>query len=236
MHRDKPILNLAIPSVAASLSVPIIGIADTILVGHLDQIHMLGAVSVGAVVFDVIFWGLGFFRMGTTALVAQSYGARDYSGCRSVLAVSAILAALIGFALVLVGESIGDIGFGLAGPSEEVNVWGRRYLDIRILGAPAVLVTFVMTGFFRGCGDAMSPLWITVVVNLVNVLLDYALIYGRWGAPELGVVGAAWASVAASVIGVALGLYFLKRRHSEVLSSSGVLLGSRHLTQILSTN
>ena len=175
--RDRPILKLAVPSVVASLSVPIIGFADTILVGHLDQVAMLGAVSVGAVVFDVIFWGLGFFRMGTTALVAQAFGANDLRRCRGILIQSASMALGLWLILVAFQDLIGAAGFGIAGPSDEVTLWGRRYLAVRIYSAPLVLVTFVLTGFFRGCGDAMSPLWMTVGVNLVNVVLDLSLIH-----------------------------------------------------------
>ncbi|HAA78387.1 TPA: MATE family efflux transporter, partial [Candidatus Latescibacteria bacterium] len=154
---------------------PIIGFADTILVGHLEEIAMLGAVSVGAVVFDVIFWGLGFFRMGTTALVAQAYGARDLAQCRGILIQSGILAVGLGVILILVRGVIADIGFGLAGPSDDVARWGRAYLDVRCYGAPLVLLTFVLNGFFRGCADATSPLLVTIGVNVVNVVLDYAL-------------------------------------------------------------
>lgn len=235
MNRDRPILRLALPSVAASLSVPIIGFADTMLVGHLDEVAMLGAVSVGAVVFDVIFWGLGFFRMGTTALVAQAYGANDAAACRGILFQSGATALLLGGILVLLRDPIGSVGFGIAGPTDEVVHYGRLYLDVRILGAPLVLLTFVVTGFPRGCGDAMSPLWITVGVNIVNVLLDYALIYGRWGAPELGVVGAAWASFAAVAFGTFLGLGLLVGRHRQLLRRHGPL-NLAHTLRILRTN
>jgi len=235
VNRDRAILRLALPSVAASLSVPIIGFADTILVGHLEEIAMLGAVSVGAVVFDVIFWGLGFFRMGTTALVAQAYGARDLAQCRGILIQSGILAVGLGVILILVRGVIADIGFGLAGPSDDVARWGRAYLDVRCYGAPLVLLTFVLNGFFRGCADATSPLLVTIGVNVVNVVLDYALIYGAWGAPELGVVGAAWASVAASVFGAGLGIGLVIRRHRSILSARSRIV-VREVTRMLSTN
>ena len=235
MRRDGPILRLALPSVAASLSVPIIGFADTILVGHLDQVAMLGAVSVGAVVFDVIFWGLGFFRMGTTALVAQAFGARELERCRGILFQSAAMALLLGFVLVTLRDVIGEVGFGIAGPTDEVVHWGRQYLDVRIYSAPLVLVTFVLTGFFRGCGDAMSPLWMTIGVNLVNVVLDYALIYGKWGAPELGVAGAAWASVIAVAFGALLAAGFLLTRHRAVLSERAPL-DRQVVLRIIQTN
>ena len=235
MKRDRAILRLAVPGVAASLSVPIIGFADTIFVGHLGEVALLGAVSVGAVIFDVIFWGLGFFRMGTTALVAQAFGAGDLSRCKSILVQSSLSAAAIGIVLVFCRGVIGDGGFGLAGPSEDVSVWGRRYLDVRIYGASFVLVTFVLTGFFRGCGDAVSPLWITIVINVINVVLDYVLIYGKWGAPALGVVGAAWASVAASVVGVVLSIALLFRSHGAVVRSV-FTFDSRQSVTILTTN
>ena len=234
--RDRAILDLAIPSVIASLSVPVIGIVDTVLVGHLDEVYMLGAVSVGAVVFDVIFWGLGFFRMGTTALVAQAYGAKDFAGCRSILLMSAAMAGLLGILLLLLRDLIGDLGFGLAGPTDEVTHWGRLYLNIRILGAPFVLITFVMTGFLRGCGDVISPLIITVVVNLVNVGLDFVLIYGHLGAPAMGVVGAAWASAVAGFVGSVLGGVLVFYRHRSIIGQKGRIFDPVRARQVVTTN
>ena len=97
-------------------------------------------------------------------------------------------------------------------------MWGKQYLAVRMLGAPLVLFTFVLTGFFRGIADAITPMWLTIVVNVVNVGADYVLIYGKWGAPALGVVGAAWASVFATGVGVVFGVGVLAWKHRVYLA------------------
>lgn len=202
---DRQIFRLGVPSMVASLSVPLIGIVDTILVGHLPDVAFLGAVSVGSVIFDVLYWGLGFLRMGTTALTAQYFGAGQPRNCTGVLFQAGLIALLAGLFLAIFRTPLADLGFWLAGGSDAVQLWGKQYLAVRMLGAPLVLLSFVLMGFFRGLADAMTPMWLTIIVNVVNVGADYVLIYGKWGAPELGVVGAAWASVLATGSGVLFG-------------------------------
>jgi len=214
---DRQIFRLGFPSMVASLSVPLIGIVDTILVGHLPDVAFLGAVSVGSVIFDVLYWGLGFLRMGTTALTAQYYGAKQHRDCTGVLFQAGMIAILAGVILAVFRAPLANVGFWLAGGSDDVQMWGKQYLAVRMLGAPLVLFTFVLTGFYRGIADAVSPMWLTLVVNVVNVVADYVLIYGKWGAPALGVVGAAWATVLATASGVLFGVGILLWRHRVYL-------------------
>jgi MATE family multidrug resistance protein len=214
---DRQIFRLGVPSMVASLSVPLIGMADTILVGHLPEVAYLGAVSVGSVIFDVMYWGLGFLRMGTTALTAQYFGAKQYQDCTGVLFQASAIALVAGLVLIAFHLELANIGFDLAGGSDEVQLWGKRYLSVRLLGAPLVLLTFVWMGFFRGISDALTPMWMTLLVNVVNVGADYILIYGKWGAPELGVVGAAWASVLAMGSGLLFGGIVLVVRYRAYL-------------------
>ncbi|MBK35127.1 MAG: hypothetical protein CME26_06300 [Gemmatimonadetes bacterium] len=220
---DRPILRLALPSLIASLSVPLIGIADTALVGHLPEVALMGAVSVASVIFDVLYWGFGFFRMGTTSLVAQYFGSGDREASARVLMQSMWVAVGIGVGLILLHRTIADLGFAAASPGDEVELWGRRYFAIRILGAPFVLVTYVLIGFFRGCADAVSPLWMTLAINVVNLTGDVALIHGVWGAPRMGVEGAACASVLANVAGALLGAVILAGRYRAYLKLRGAL-------------
>ena len=210
---NRQILRLAVPSVVATLSVPLVGIVDTALVGHLPEVAYMGAVAVASVIFDVLYWGLGFLRMGTTALTAHYYGAGSRRSCTEVLYQAGAMAIGAGVVLILFREWVGDAGFRLAGGTDEVAFWGRRYFAVRILGAPLVLLTYALTGFFRGIADAMTPMWMTVLVNVVNVFGDYALIYGKFGAPEMGVLGAAWASVFATLAGLVYGLGVLWWRY-----------------------
>ena len=231
------ILRLGLPSMAATLSVPLIGIVDTALVGHLPDVAYLGAVAVASVIFDVLYWGFGFLRMGTTALVAQYYGAGRRRSCTEVLYQAGAIALVAGMAFVLLQNVIAELGFRLAGGTDEVQFWGKQYFAIRIYGAPLVLTGYVLVGFFRGAANAMAPMWMTIVVNVVNVAGDYVLIYGKFGAPEMGVLGAAWASVFAGMAGLvyALGVLILRYRHYLAERPRSLLAGP-NLRRLLATN
>ncbi len=241
-HSEAPSLNarilrLGLPSMAAALSVPLIGIVDTALVGHLPEVAYLGAVAVASVIFDVLYWGFGFLRMGTTALVAQYYGAGQRRSCTEVLYQAGAIAVTAGLAFVLLRHFIAEAGFYLAGGTDEVQLWGKQYFAIRIYGAPLVLTGFVLVGFFRGAANAMAPMWMTIVVNVVNVVGDYVLIYGKLGAPEMGVLGAAWASVLGGMAGLiyALGVLVLRYRHYLAERPTSLLSGPK-LRLLLATN
>ena len=214
---DRRILRLAIPNILAALSTPLIGIADTALIGHLPEVAFMGAVSTASLIFNALFWCLAFLRMGTTALVAQYSGAGDRRQSAEVLYRSLIVAVGLGLAIAAAGDSISRIGFELAGGSPQVQHWGTRYFAIRVWEAPLALSVMTLNGFFLGTANAIAPLWVTTVANAVNIGADYALIYGKWGAPELGVEGAAWASVLGNGAALATGGGLLLRRYRAYL-------------------
>jgi MATE family multidrug resistance protein len=234
---NRQILWLAVPNVIASLSDPLVGIVDTALVGHLPVVAYMGAVAVGSVLFEMMFWGFGFLRMGTTSLTAQYYGAGRHRSCAALLYQTALMACAIGLVLILAQDLIAELGFRLAGGTEEVSLWGRRYFEIRIYAAPIVLVNLVLIGFFRGIADAITPMWMTIVINVVNVVADYVLIYGKFGAPALGVLGAAWASVLAVACGLVFGLAVLVHRYRVYLIARPDSLFDRgRLGRLVTTN
>ena len=208
---DRRIFGLAIPSILSALSTPLIGIADTAMIGHLPEVAFMGAVSTASLIFNGIFWCLAFLRMGTTALVAQYSGAGDRRQSAGVLYRSLIVAVCLGMGIVAAGDWISRIGFELAGGSPQVQHWGLRYFAIRVWEAPLALSVMTLNGFFLGTANAIAPLWITTVANLVNIGADYVLIYGKLGAPKLGVEGAAWASVLGNATALATGVFLLLR-------------------------
>ncbi len=214
---DGRIFRLAVPSILTALSTPLIGIADTAMIGHLSDVAFMGAVSTANLIFNAIFWCLAFLRMGTTAQVAQYFGAADRRECAGVLYRSLILAGFLGVAIVASNDWISQIGFSLAGGSAEVQHWGMRYFSIRVWEAPLVLSLLTLNGFFLGTANALAPLWVTIVANLANIGFDYLLIFGKWGAPELGVEGAAWASVLANALALVMGLLLLLHRYRPYL-------------------
>ena len=210
---DRRILRLAVPNVLSAVSVPLMGIADTAMVGHLPEVAFLGAVSTAGLVFSVLFWSTGFLRMGTTSMVAQFYGAGDRQACIHMLYRALAIALLLGVGLALGGEALGKVGFSLAGGSEAVQEWGLRYFVIRRWEAPLVLALFALNGFFLGTANAWAPMAVTITANAVNIAADYVLIYGAFGIEALGVEGAAWASVLGNGVAFVLALAMLAGRY-----------------------
>ena len=197
---NQRILRLAIPNLIAAVSVPLIGIADTAMIGHLDRVAFLGAVASASVILDVIFWGSGFLRMGTTSIIAHYHGAGDRSACGQCLYRALLLSLLVSLLVLVLRKPIIEVGFELIASSPEVGLWGREYIDIRIWSIALHLAILVINGFFLGPANVLAPMFITFAINIVNVISDYVRIFGKWGAPQMGVTCAAYASVLSSIV------------------------------------
>lgn len=207
------------------------------MIGRLENVAFLGAVATASTLFDVLFWGIGFLRMGTTSLVAQYHGAGDRRACVETLYRALILALVLACLVLALRGWFPPLGFRLAGGSDEVQLWAQAYFAVRVLSVPMVLSIFVLNGFFLGVGNALAPLYVTVVAGIVNVVGNYALIFGAWGFPELGVIGAAWASVLANMVGLAVGLTILVVRYRHfIVAPSRRLLDTGPLRHLVSTN
>ena len=193
--------RLAWPMVVSNLSVPLLGAVDTAVIGHLPQPHFLGAVAVGALIFNTLYFGFNFLRMGTTGLTAQAFGARDFDGARATLARALLIALVLAAALLALQGPIGWLAFYLVEPSEAVAGEGMRYYFIRIWGAPAALANIALVGWFIGMQNTRAALALLLTVNGINIVLDLVLVLGF----GLAVAGVAWATVAADYAGLILG-------------------------------
>ena len=193
--------RLAWPMVVSNLSVPLLGAVDTAVIGHLPEPHFLGAVAVGALIFNTLYFGCNFLRMGTTGLTAQAFGARDFDAARATLARALLIALVLALALLALQGPIGWLAFYLVEPSEAVAGEGMRYFFIRIWGAPAALANVALVGWFIGMQNTRAALVLLLAVNGINIVLDLVLVLGF----GLAVAGAAWATVAADYAGLILG-------------------------------
>jgi MATE family multidrug resistance protein len=223
--------SLAWPMIVSNLSVPLLGLVDTAVLGHLPDPAYLAAVAVGTTIFGFLYWGFGFLRMGTTGLAAQLHGrapSRDRDGAlRLLLAQGCTLAAALG-ALVLLLAPLGvAVGLELLAPPPEVAEEARRYAAIRIFSAPTVLATYACTGFLVGLGDTRSVLVVVVTTNLANIVLDLILVLGL----GLRTEGVAGATLAAELLGLALAAGFALRRlraHRAPLDRAALLRPSAY--------
>lgn len=213
---NKEILRLAIPNIISNVSVPLLSTVDTALMGHLSQIH-LGAVGLGAMIFNLIYWNFGFLRMGTTGMTAQAYGAGQSREISSLLGRSLLVSLAIALLILILKSPIQALGIWFLQVEETQVELVATYFNIRIWAAPATLATYVIFGWFFGMQNAVFPLILTIVANLVNIVLSYVLIryYG------MGIDGAAWGTVIAQYSGLIVAVVLLRLKYVFYLRNIG---------------
>ncbi len=207
--------RIAAPMILSNVSVPLLGMVDTGVTGHLESPVYLGAVAVGAMIFSFLYTGVNFLRMGTTGIAAQSFGADDNDGLRVSLGQALIVALLIAFSLIALQRPIGAFAMHLLGPDPETRAFALEYFSIRIWSAPGTLANYALIGWFIGLQNARIPLLIFLTINITNIVLDllFVLVLG------MKVDGVALASVFAEysglLVGGAFALSSLRRRHGH---------------------
>jgi len=210
LWRDTPthkrVWAIALPMILSNISVPLVGLVDTAVIGHLDGAHFLGGVAVGSTLFTFILWAAGFLRMGTTGFAAQACGAEDGAALRRVLLQPLWLALLISLLVWLFQTPLLNLGLHLLDSSQALLDQARLYVGIRLYSLPAALANFVLIGWFIGAQNSRAPFILLLAVNLCNVALDLLLVVGL----EWGVAGAAWATVISDYLGLLLGLALLQ--------------------------
>jgi len=205
---DAKIWAIAWPAIAANISIPLLGLVDAALLGHLDNSHHLAAVAIGGAVMSFLYWGFSFLRMGTTGEVARASGAGNEE--RALLALGRAGVLALGLAILLLALQVPLLSLGLAimDPSPDLATTAFTYAQVRLYSAPAVLLTYTAVGWFIGHQDTRWPMGIVIVTNVLNIGLDALFILGLGMASQ----GAALATVIAEYLGLFLALYGLYRR------------------------
>jgi multidrug resistance protein, MATE family len=207
---DRRILRLALPIVAANLSMPLLGAVDTGVVGQMGAAAPIGAVGLGAVILASVYWIFGFLRMGTTGLVAQAVGAGDLAESGAILTRGVMIGLVAGLVMVAGQAALVTGAFRIAPASPEVEALTRSYLSIRIWGAPATIALYALTGWLIATERTGSVLVLQLVMNGLNVVLDLWFVLGfGWG-----VEGVAVATLIAESAGFALGLWLCRAAFS----------------------
>ncbi|MCJ2137843.1 MATE family efflux transporter [Methylobacterium sp. J-026] len=205
------VLVLALPMTLANVTTPMLGFVGAAVIGRLGDAALLGAIALGAVIFDAIFWSFGTLRMATAGLTAQAVGARDDGEVDRILARTLAAGALIGLALVVLQWPVGEAAFAISGASGAVVAGLTTYFHIRILSAPFVLANYGVLGSVLGRGRTDLGLLLQVAINLTNIALTLALVLGF----GLGLAGAALATLGAEALGLGFGLVILARLGSH---------------------
>ncbi len=207
-HRT--LLSFSLPVLVSLIAEPVTGLVDTAFVKILGA-GPLAALGAGAVVLSGTLWVFNFLGVGTQTEVAQALGAGDRGRARDVTGTAMVLAGIIGAGIGLVGWPVLPPIARFMGAAGEVERAAVTYLEIRLLGGPAMLVTMAVFGALRGLHDMRTPLYIALGVNALNVVLDALLITGAGPIPGYGVAGAAWATVVSQWLGVGWALAAVRR-------------------------
>ncbi|AXX03692.1 MATE family efflux transporter DinF [Cronobacter sakazakii] len=213
---DKALWRLALPMIFSNITVPLLGLVDTAVIGHLDSPVYLGGVAVGATATSFLFMLLLFLRMSTTGLTAQAFGARDPVALARALVQPMALALIAGMLIIALREPLIHLALHVTGGSDAVLTQARRFLEIRWLSAPASLANLVLLGWLLGVQYARAPVILLVVGNLLNIALDLWFVMGL----GLNVQGAALATALAEYATLGIGLVMAAR----VLRLRGITL------------
>ena len=212
---NRSLLRLALPSILMNLTVPLLGVVDAAVVGHLEQPYYLGAVSLGSLIFTILTWAFAFFRMATVGQAAQALGRGDRDGAAHVLGRGVLLSFGAGALLAALRDPIGDVAFRWLGGSAEVQHFGREFFGIVVLSMPATLTLQVFQGWFYGVKHPGFPVVLTIAVNALNIALNLMLVWGYGFKSEgvaLATLTAQWVGLAVALIGFAMGFRPYARR------------------------
>jgi MATE family multidrug resistance protein len=168
--------RLTLLNVLSNITVPLASLVDTALLGHLADLRFLAGVALAAVLFEYLYWSFGFLRMGTTGTTAQAWGRSDQPAVFLTLYRSLLVAFVLAGAILLLQVPLREAGFGLLSGAPEVENAGRSYFNARIWAAPAALANFALLGWFLGREESGAALWMTIVANVANIVLDYVFI------------------------------------------------------------
>lgn len=210
---NKKILNLAIPNILSNITVPLLSSVDTIVMGHLESPVYLGAIALGSMIFNFIYWGFGFLRMGTTGITAQAFGRKDNSEVSSIFYRALTISVIAGAILFLFQTVIAEISFYLIDGSSEVEKYANTYFNIRIFAAPATLALYSIHGWFLGVQNARFPLYIALFINSLNIFLNLLFVYQF----DMKVDGIALGTVISQYSGVVLSITLILKKYKSMV-------------------
>lgn len=204
----RSILTLAWPAVATNVTTPLLSLVDVAVVGHIGNSVYIAAIAVGATMFNMLYWLFGFLRMGTSGMTAQAYGGTDFAEAVRVLVRALTIAAVTGIILIAASSWLGIRILNFIDADGAAREPAQTYFAIAILGAPGVLVTYALSGWFLGMQNARPILWMALTANSLNIILNIVFVFAcGW---QIAGVGAATAI--SQWVSAGVGIYMIRRR------------------------
>lgn len=203
MHtHDRQILSLAVPSIVSNITVPLLGLADVAIVGHIGNATHIGAIAIGSMIFNVVYWLFGFLRMGTSGMTSQSYGRQDMDGCIDIFIRSIMVAMSVAVSFLVFQLPLRSLAIWLMQTPSDILPMVKCYFNIVIWGAPAMLGLYAVTGWYVGMQNTRIPMLVAVLQNVVNVMLSLFFVFFM----DMGIIGVATGTLVAQWSGLLLSL------------------------------
>lgn len=209
---NRRILRIAIPSIISNITVPLLGLVDVTIVGHMGDAAYIGAIAVGGMLFNILYWNFGFLRMGTSGLTSQAYGRKDQAEEMKVLTQALGVGLISSLCILLLQYPVERLAFHLLDTSAGVEAYAIRYFRVCIWGAPAVLMMYGFKGWFIGMQNSRFPMFIAIAVNCINILGSLVFVFVLYWKIE----GVAWGTVIAEWSGLGLAVLLWLRRYGSL--------------------
>lgn len=210
--RDRQILQIALPSIVSNITVPLLGMIDVAIVGHMGSPVYIGAVAVGSMIFNLVYWLFGFLRMGSSGMTSQALGRRDFREVTRILVRSMVIALGIALLLIVLQIPMKWLMFWLISPTPDVVPFATTYYYMVIWGAPAMMGLYGLLGWFIGMQNTRIPMFISIMQNVVNILASLTLVYGF----GMKIEGVALGTVIAQYAGFIVALGFLSYHYGRL--------------------
>ena len=211
LQANREILRLAIPSIISNITVPLLGIVDVAIVGHIGDENYIGAIAIGSMIFNVIYWLFGFLRMGTSGFTSQAFGAGNTQATAYVLRKMLVLSFGVAAAFVLFQLPIRHLAFLLMGVNNDIHPLVATYYNIVVWGAPATLGLYVLTGWLVGMQNTRVPMWVSIAQNIINIAASALLVF----AFRMGIAGVAIGTLVAQWAGFVMSLLSLRSSYAQ---------------------
>lgn len=223
MHRR--IINLALPSIVSNITVPLLGLVDTAITGHMGEARYIGAIAVGSMVFNIMYWLFAFLRMGTGGMTAQAYGRKDFCDADLTGLRAISISSLIGLAIIALQYPLLHFVMWFIAPEENVLNLVYSYCYICIWGAPASLGLFALNGWFVGMQNTKIPMIISITQNVVNILISLLLVYCL----GMKIEGVATGTLIAQWAGFLMGAFFFIRMRRRLVYENKSKVSFSHI-------
>lgn len=208
----KQVFKLALPSIISNITVPLLGIIDLTIVGHMGDVIYIGAIAIGTMIFNVLYWLFGFLRMGTSGMTSQALGRRDLTEAMRLLVRSLTISTAIAATFIVFQLPIRWMALTIMQPTEQIAEQAAIYFSICIWGAPAMLGLYGLTGWFIGMQNTRTPMLVSIFQNIVNIVASVTFVFGF----GMKIQGVALGTLTAQWTGFLLALYCWKRYYSRL--------------------